>query len=125
MECPKCGSKNVIKKGKRSTRYGVRQRYFCKDCGKMFTDSDMRHRIYSPHVIFNALNYYNVGYNVREVSKRVNKMFKVRTSKSIVHTWIHEFQDLCPISTVRASFPYFCPESGSFKLPQLHSLFVA
>lgn len=104
MNCLKCGSKNVIRKGKRKTRYGVRQRHLCKDCGKMFTDSVIQHKIYSPRVIFNAINHYNVGCNVREVSKRINKTFKVKTSKSIVHSWIHEFRNLCPISTVRDSF---------------------
>ena len=104
MECPECESKNVIKKGQRKTQYGIKQRYLCKDCRKTFTDSTIRHKIYPPHVIFNAINYHNTGHNVREVSKQVNKKFKVRTSKSIVHTWIHEFQDLCPISTVRDSF---------------------
>ena len=112
MRCPECGSKNVIKKGKRKTRYGIKQRYLCKDCNRRFTDNAIRHKIYSPRVIYNAINYYDMGDNIREVSKRINKTFKIKTSKSIVHTWIHEFQDLCPISTVRDSFSEY--ESVAF-----------
>ena len=32
MRCPRCGSNNVIKKGKRRGK----QRYYCKDCGRYF-----------------------------------------------------------------------------------------
>jgi len=104
IQCPVCESKNVIKKGLRETRRGKRQRYLCKECGKRFTDNVLKYKIYPPRVIFNAINYYDMGDNIRAVSKRINKTFKVKTSKSIVHSWINEFQYLCPISTMRDSF---------------------
>jgi len=104
MDCPVCGSKNVIKKGKRKARYVIRQRYLCKDCKRRFTDNAIRHKIYAPRVIYNAINLYDMGDNIREVSKRINKTFKVKTSKSIVHSWISEFQYLCPITTMRERF---------------------
>lgn len=60
--------------------------------------------MYPPRVIYNAINYYNLGYTLDETSKLVNKQFKVKTGKSIVHLWIKEFQDLCPITTMRKRF---------------------
>ena len=104
MNCSECKSKNVIKKGKLKTRCGVKQRYLCKNCGRRFTEGPLKNKMYSPRVIYNAINYYDLGANFRDVSKQINKTFKVKTSKSIVHSWIHEFRDLCPISIARGSF---------------------
>ena len=60
--------------------------------------------MHSPRVIYHALNCYHLGYTLRESSKEVNKKFKVKTSKSTVHFWIHEFQDFCPISSIRKKY---------------------
>jgi len=104
VRCPECKSRDVIKKGKLKTRSMVKQRYLCKNCGRRFTEGPLKNKMYPPRVIYNAINYYDMGDNIREVSKRINKMFKVKTSKSIVHSWISEFQYLCPISAVRDNF---------------------
>ena len=38
VSCPYCGSRNVIKYGKRKGR----QRYLCKMCGKQFTEHSLK-----------------------------------------------------------------------------------
>ena len=38
MICLWCESKDVIKKGKRKTKYKVEQVYYCKTCRKRFAD---------------------------------------------------------------------------------------
>jgi len=60
--------------------------------------------MYPPRVIYNAINYYNLGHTLDETSKLVNKKHKVKTGRSTVHLWIKEFQDLCPITTMRKRF---------------------
>jgi len=104
MKCPECKSKNVIKKGKRKTRYKLEQVYYCKTCRKRFVDRYLRHRTYPTRVIYHALNYYNLGFNLDDSSKLMNKKYKVKTSKTTVYSWVKEFQTICPISTLRGSF---------------------
>jgi len=104
MNCPLCKSKQTIKKGFRKTRYSMNQRYYCKECKKYFSDSPIKQKVYLPHVIFDAINFYNTGHDIRQVSKQLNSKYKIKTSKSIIHNWIHEYQNICPISSNRKQF---------------------
>lgn len=104
MKCPKCGSKYIVKRGKRKQHFGVIQSYQCKDCGMRFEDKSLPHKMYPVRVIYTAINYYNGGHTLDETSRIVNRIFKVKTSKSIVHLWIREFQYLCPLAFLRKSF---------------------
>jgi len=101
MECPKCESKSVIKKGKRKTRLGSRQLYYCKDCKKGFSDSKLIHKTYGPKVIVSALSYYNLGNTLEESAKLTNKRFKVKISKSSVSQWLKEFKSICTYYKLR------------------------
>lgn len=104
IKCPNCEGKNVVKRGKRKGKFRSRQLYHCTGCGRRFTDQTLKHMIHPPQVIYHALNCYHLGYTFGESSKQVNRKFKVNTSKSTIHFWIHEFQDFCPISSMRKSF---------------------
>jgi len=98
MKCPTCKKSNVIKKGKRKTQYQIKQRYLCKDCGKKFTENGkINNKKYPIKVIYSAINFYNLGYNYKEVSNKINKKYKIKTSKSTIHNWIHEFKHLSPM----------------------------
>lgn len=104
MKCPECNSKKIIKRGKRKGKFGNKQIYYCKNCDRRFVDRSLKHIIHSPQVIYHALNYHNLGYTLDQSSRLVNRRFKVNTSKSTIHSWIHEFQDLCSVSDWRDSF---------------------
>lgn len=60
-KCPNCRSLEIIKKGKRRTKLGLRQLYYCKNCKRGFVDSKLQYKTYGPKVIVNALSYYNLG----------------------------------------------------------------
>ena len=101
MKCQKCGRNQVIKKGKRKTRYGVEQVYHCKTCGRRFTERRLKGKTYRPKIVINALNYYNLGYTLEEASRLINRRFKVKTSKSSLQNWITEFSDVCSFRKIR------------------------
>ncbi|MCK4364829.1 MAG: IS1 family transposase [Thermoplasmatales archaeon] len=104
IKCLKCGSKHVVKRGKRKRNFGSVQAYYCKECGRSFVDKTFQHRTYPIRIVFNALNYYNLGYSLDETSKILNKKFKVRTCKTTVYYWIKKFQRFSPISSLRNNF---------------------
>lgn len=95
LKCLKCKSPEIIKKGKRETKFGVRQLYYCKKCKKIFVDSKLLFKTYGPKVIVNAISYYNLGNTLEESAKLTNKRFKVKISKSSVSQWLKEFKDIC------------------------------
>lgn len=95
IRCPNCRGKDVIKKGKRETRFGLRQVFYCKNCKRKFTLRKISDKAYSPKVIINSINYYNLGHTFEKSAKLVNQRFKVKVTKSSVHRWVEEFKKIC------------------------------
>jgi len=107
IKCPECNSKYIIKKGKRKKAFGFAQLYRCKECGTTFADKTFKHRTYPARVVYSAINYYNLGHTLDETSKLLNQKFKLKTSKTTVHSWLKTFQDICPISPIRTNFSFY------------------
>ncbi len=99
--CPTCNRKNVIRKGRRRTKFGFRQFYYCKDCKKGWTASKLSNKTYGPKVITSAITSYNLGNTLEESAKLVNSRFKVQVSKSSVHQWLKEFSHICTYNKLR------------------------
>ena len=95
MKCLFCKGKNITKKGKRKTKYRVQQVYYCKACKKRFVKKGLDNKTYTPAVMINAINYYNLGYTLQDACCLVNRRFKVKISKSALHNWLSEFSDVC------------------------------
>jgi len=100
-KCPNCKGPNIIKKGKRKTKFGLRQFYYCKNCEKSFVDSKLPHKTYGPKVITNAIGYYNLGNTLEESVRLTNRKFKVKVSKSSLSQWLKEFKNLCTYYKIR------------------------
>lgn len=103
IRCLLCNGRNVIRKGRRKTKFGFRQSYYCKDCTKGWTASKMSNKTYGPKVVTGAITFYNLGNTLDESAKLVNRRFKVTTTKSSIHRWIEEFKDICTYHKLRAT----------------------
>lgn len=101
MKCPYCRSSNIIKKGQRKSKFGLKQFYLCKNCRKGFIDSNFLYKTYSSKVITTALSYYNLGNTLERAAKLTNKRFKVKVSKSSVSQWLKEFSKICTYHKIR------------------------
>ena len=101
IKCPTCTDIGVIKKGKRKTKFGLRQLYYCKSCKSGFADSKLQYKTYRPKVIVSALSNYNLGYTLEESARLTNKRFKVKISKSSVSQWLKEFSSICTYNKLR------------------------
>jgi len=101
MDCPRCASENVIKKGKRKIKTGEEQLYFCKDCQTKFVDRPLKNKSYSAQVIVKALQYYYGGSSLAQTATKVSQDFDIDLSRSTVHNWTQEYQDLCSFSRLR------------------------
>jgi len=97
MKCPHCSGKSIIKYG----RSGGEQAYYCRDCKKKFTKQKLKNKMYIPQVIISAITLYNLGNTLEESAKIVNRKFKVKVSKSSVHSWIKEFSNICNYGKLR------------------------
>lgn len=102
-ECKYCKSKNIIRKGTVTTKFGKKQVYLCRNCGKKFVESKLAYKTYSPAVIIDTISNYNLGNTFEKTVRLTNKRYKVVTTKSSVHRWLNEFKDICTYSRIRES----------------------
>ncbi len=104
LKCINCKGENVVKKGKRQRNFGSVQTYYCKKCGRSFVDKTFQNRTYPIRIVFDALNFYNLGYSYDETCKIINKKFKIRIYKSTIYYWIKKYQNYIFISSFRNKF---------------------
>jgi len=88
LNCPYCGSHNVIKKGKRANKYKSIQLYLCKECKKRFSDEFLKNKTYDTKDIINALTLYNKGLTLIEICN------KTGIPKSTVSNWKNQYAKL-------------------------------
>ena len=92
LECPHCGSGNVIKRGRRKTGFGAKQRYMCKECSKRFVQDDgfkrMRHK---PKLIVRALHMHNDGMSLSKVQNHLWQHDGVRVSRWAIAKWHRKY----------------------------------
>ncbi|MCK5560237.1 MAG: IS1 family transposase, partial [Thermoplasmata archaeon] len=94
--CPSCNSDNsIIHWGKRELKNKTVKRFFCKKCGKTFSNQLLKYTMYSPTVILSAISTYNLGYTIRQTRALINNRYKCRTTPSTIHLWLARYKDLC------------------------------
>lgn len=101
IRCPICNSRDIVKRGKRKSKHKALQIYYCKICRKRFVEDRLKNKMYPPGVIISAISYYNKGHTLEETTRKVNRRYKVKMSKSSVHSWITEFSDMCSFGSMR------------------------
>ncbi len=104
IKCPDCNSKYIVKRGKRKGVFESTQVYRCKKCGRTFSDKSFKHKTYSARVVYNALNYYNLGNTLDQTSLLLNKRFKVKTTKTTIYSWLNKYSDILTIKSERKNF---------------------
>lgn len=101
IECKSCRSKNVVKRGLQQTNSDCEQVFYCKDCGRKFSLRKMKSKMYNPKIIMNAISAYNLGNTLEGTAKLINQRFKVKISKSSVHGWLNEFEEIHTYNKLR------------------------
>jgi len=105
VRCPKCDKENdVIKYGKRKTKKGNIQKYFCKSCRRHFNKSSSHKTSYPEKVILHALELYNRGYPVKKAKKKVGKTYRLSPPTSTIYNWIHRYRDTLTFLKLRKKF---------------------
>ncbi|MEM5810913.1 MAG: hypothetical protein QXP66_03350 [Candidatus Aenigmatarchaeota archaeon] len=101
QKCETCGSKEIIRKGKRKLKYGEVQIYRCKSCKKFFSSKNLKHKTYPAKVILNAISTYNLGFTLEKTKKEIAKRFKIKVPESTINSWIKEYSSICTFSRIR------------------------
>lgn len=105
LTCPNCGSKSLIKKGKRQNKNREVQLYFCKDCEKRFSDDKFKNKTYSVKDTIKALSLYNSGLTIEETAS------KTKIPRSTIANWLQENRKLFNLSKFSKEVQAFSREN--------------
>lgn len=88
VTCKYCGSKNVVKNGKK----GYTQLYLCRDCGHTFVDNDALPGMRFPSTqIASAVSMFYDGLSIDAIRRQLQSMYNIYPSDSTVYEWIIKF----------------------------------
>jgi transposase-like protein len=105
MICPHCANKNLIKAGLRNTtRQGVIQKYYCKNCKKYCSDKPQPHTHYPIQVILYGLQLYNKGYPLSKVKTLLGKKYRYSPPERTMYSWIARYRPLLSFLPLRKRF---------------------
>lgn len=87
--CPKCKSKNTIKRGFRyNLERGITQKYGCKKCGNKFVPKTLEYRMrVSETKIKKAIELFNQGNSYSQIAKRVKGV-----SRQTIGRWLKKYK---------------------------------
>ncbi len=101
--CAVCGAAG-LKAGKRKTRQGSIQRFYCRQCHRHFSASPIPRRQYSPAAILGAVTSYNLGRTLEATRALVARQSRVKVPPSTLHAWIGQFASVCTFAKIRKKF---------------------
>jgi len=76
-ECIYCNSKEIIKRGVRTSKKGNQQRYFCKSCNKRFILNPIKYIQLDAKKICLVMDLYFKGLSLRDIKDTLNQATKV------------------------------------------------
>lgn len=95
MNCPHCGSRDVIKAGKRQNRYVTKQGYRCKKCKRFFIERDgFEGMTYPKHIVVAVLHLYVEGLSLSKIREFVYQHHGYRISDGSILNWVRKYTGL-------------------------------
>lgn len=92
MICPKCKSNNVVKRGKRYNKSGVKQRFLCKKCESIFIKKDGFERMRNnKKIIAKAIHLHNEGLSLFQIKNYLNQHESVDVTRRTISQWIKKY----------------------------------
>ena len=92
MACPKCKSKNIIKRGKRYNKSSTKQLYQCMKCNFTFMKYDgferMRH---NKKIIARAVHLHNEGMSLFQVQDHLWQHDGVKVTRKTISDWKRKY----------------------------------
>jgi transposase-like protein len=89
--CIFCNSENIIKNGQRKTKYGIRQRYRCKNCKKKFVLDPIRKHKVNGKMITLTMDLYFKGLSLRDIQNTLYQFFGLIIHHETIRRWIMKF----------------------------------
>lgn len=94
LNCPKCGSSTIVKRGTRKNNLGAKQRYRCNDCRYTFVEPDgfekMRHR---KEDIVRAVHIHEEGLSLFKTQDHLWQHDAVKVTRKTISDWTKKYSN--------------------------------
>ncbi len=93
IKCKHCSSLNFSKKGFRKTEYrGKIQKYYCKDCHKLFTNDDGFYRMRNKQeIITMSIDMYISNLSSRKMRNQLSRHLNTKISHMSILDWVRRY----------------------------------
>lgn len=92
MICPKCKNKNIVKRGKRYSKVGIKQRFLCNKCNSTFIKKDGFERMrYKKKDIAKAIHLHNEGLSLFQVKDYLWQHEGVKVTRKTISEWVKKY----------------------------------
>jgi len=97
IQCLKCASTAIVKKGIRKNKLQILQQYQCKNCKYIFTKNKSKNTTYTINTILKSISSYNLGYNLKQTKERLH----LDSSLPTISSWINKYKQICTFCRLR------------------------
>ena len=117
IQCPKCSSSLIIKKGVRKNKLQALQQYQCKNCKYIFTQNKSKNTTYPISTILKAISAYNLGHTLQETKEKLN----LDATLPAISSWLNKYKEICTFHRLRKqAIKLYKPKNIIFKKPLKH-----
>src|ERR1700674_2141721 len=99
--CPACGSKDIIKKGKRCNRCKSIKFLSAPNACTRFTGEPGKNKTYPLKIILESISTFNLGYSLTETQQVQRQRFHRRNPERTISSWLAEYGPLATYSRLR------------------------
>ncbi len=99
--CPRCGSADTIKYGRRETFREKVQIYMCRGCDRVFSLTEMPYLNNPPSRVLKGVSLYNQGYSLKRTSDIMNHVYGEIVPRNTIHHWVHRYEALFTYTRLR------------------------
>ncbi len=117
IQCPKCNSKIIVKKGVRKNKFQILQQFRCKDCKYIFTINKSKNTTYPIKEILKAISFYNLGYTLNKTKENLH----LEATLPTISSWLNKYKEICTFARLRKqAIRLYKPKNIIFKKPLQH-----
>ena len=97
IQCQKCASSYIVKKGIRKNKLQILQQYQCKECNYIFTKNPSKNTTYPIKIILNSISSYNLGRTLQQTKENLH----IEATLPTISSWLNKYRDILTYARLR------------------------
>lgn len=92
FDCPKCSASDIVKRGKRYNKSGVKQLYRCNECRSVFVEPNGFERMrFRKEDIVRAVHIHNEGLSLFRTQDHLWQHDGIKVTREAINQWTKKY----------------------------------